>query len=115
LHRFSEAGVQQFVEKAAAALNKSTRLTPTLRDDVVQRHLRRLEQTLGDDAAFTSAFHELDHDPEVGKLEIAELAKRFTQTGAKTRAAALKKIWSRHHTLMTFEAKSKSRDGRSAA
>jgi hypothetical protein len=83
------------------------------RDDVVQRHLRRLEQTLGDDAAFTAAYKELDRDPEVGKLEIAELAKQFTQTSAKSRA--LKKIWSRHHTLTTFQAKSKSRDGRSAA
>jgi hypothetical protein len=91
LQRFSEAGVQPFVDKAAAALSKPTRQPPALRDDVVQRHLGRLEQTLGDDAAFTIAYNELDRDPELGKLEIAELAKRFTQTSAKSRATALKK------------------------
>ena len=116
LGRFSQAGVRPFVDEARAALSKpAAKPKPTLREDVVQRHLRHLEQTLGNDPAFTAAYRALDHDPDVGKLEIAELARRFTEKAAKSRPAALKKIWARHHTLMTFKAKSESRDGRSAA
>jgi len=116
LQRFREAGVRSFVSEAIAALSKPTgRPKPALKEDVVQRHLRRLEQTLGNDPAFTAAYHGLEHDPDVGKLEIAELAKRFTDHAAKSRPVALKKIWARHHSLMTFKAKSESRDGRSAA
>jgi len=116
LGRFSQAGVRPFVDEARAALSKPAgKQKPTMREDVVERHLRHLEQTLGNDHAFTAAYHGLERDPEVGKLEIAELARRFTDHTAKSRPVALKRIWARHHSLMTFKAKSESRDGRSAA
>jgi hypothetical protein len=116
LGRFSQAGVRPFVDEARAALSKPAgKQKPTMREDVVQRHLRHLEQTLGNDPAFTAAYHGLERDPQVGKLEIAELARRFTGHAAKSRPVALKRIWARHHSLMTFKAKSESRDGRSAA
>jgi len=116
LQRFSPAGMRTFVDEAIAALRKpTTRPKPMPKEDVVQRHLRQLQQTLGNDPAFRVAYDELDHDPEVGALEIADLAKRFTEQTAKSRPAALKKIWARHHKLMSFKAKSESRDGRSAA
>jgi hypothetical protein len=116
LRPFSQGGLGSLVDEAKAALSKPTgKPKPTLREDVVQRHLRHLEQTLGNDPAFMAAYSEVDRDPEVGKLEIAELARRFTKNAAKSRQAALKKIWARHHALMTFRAKSESRDGRSAA
>ncbi|MGE0851853.1 MAG: hypothetical protein AB7O44_19865 [Hyphomicrobiaceae bacterium] len=104
------------MEVTIAALNQpATRPKPAPKEDVVRRHLWQLEQTLGDDPAFKIAYNALDHDPEVGALEIAELAKRFTEQATKSRPAALKKIWARHHKLMTFKAKPQSRDGRSAA
>jgi hypothetical protein len=115
LQEFPSAGVARFVHVVTAALNQPTRPTPTLKEDVVLHHLRRLEQTLGDDAAFTVAYNELDCDPAVGRLEIAELAKRFTETTAKSRVSALKKIRSSHQALMTFDAKTSPRGGRSAA
>jgi hypothetical protein len=116
LRRFPAAGVRSLVTESVAALGRPARKPKAaMKEDVVLRHLGRLEQTLGNDLTFTGAYNELENDAEVGKLEIAELAKRFTEAAAKSRAAALKKIWARHHTLMSFRAKSESRDGRSAA
>jgi hypothetical protein len=65
--------------------------------------------------AVTAAYKELEEDPHVGALEIAALAKRLTGSAIKARAAAMKKIWARHHSLMVFKAKSEPRDGRLAA
>jgi hypothetical protein len=116
LQRFPKAGVRPLVDEAIRRLSEPQgKPKPPLNEDVVQRHLRHLEQGLGNELAFTAAYKELEQDSEVGKLEIAELAKRFTETNAKSRSAALKKIWARHHTKMSFKAKSDSRDGRSAA
>jgi hypothetical protein len=114
LQDFAKTSVRSFVDEGAVALTVTTPPTPTLKEEVVERHLRRLEQTLGDDPAFSAAYKELDHDPDLGKLEIAALAKRFTDTSPKSRPAALKKIWARHRSLMTSKAKSESRAGRSA-
>ena len=116
LQRFGKAGVRPFVDEAIRRLSEPPgKPKATLKEEVVQRHLDRLEQALGNDSTFTAAYNELEHDTEVGKLEIAEIAKRFTETNTKSRAVALKKIWARHHNLMSFKAKSESRDGRSAA
>ena len=116
LRRFGKAGLRPLVDEAIKRLSEPPgRSKATLKEDVVQRHLDRLKQALGNNSTFTAAYNELEHDTEVGKLEIAELAKRFTETNVKSRAVALKKIWARHHNLMSFRAKSESRDGRSAA
>lgn len=114
LQGFSQAGVRSFVDDAVAVLTRPTPPPAVLREEVVERHLRRLEQTLGDDSAFSAAYRELDQDPDVGKLEIAALTKRFTDMAAKSRPVALKKIWARHHALLSSRAKSESRAGRSA-
>ena len=111
---FSQAGVRSFVDDARAVLTAPTPQRPTLKEEVVQRHLSRLEQTLGDDPSFSAAYKELEHDPDVGNLEIAALVKRFTDVSSKSRPAALKKIWARHHSLLTARAKSAARDGRGA-
>ena len=108
-------GIELFVESAISALEKRTPPQPPLNEELVQHHLVQLEKALGDDAAFAAAYNALEHDSDVGKLEIAAIAKGFTNTSPKSRSAALKKIWARHHSLVTFSAKSKSRDGRSAA
>jgi len=116
LKRFPQAGISQFVDEAVAALSKpAAKPKRELKEHVVLYYLGRLEETLGDDTGFTIFFNDLEHDPEAGKLEVIELAKRFTEAASKSRAAALKKIWARHHALVTLNAKSQSRDGRSAA
>jgi hypothetical protein len=114
LQGLPQAAVRTFADDAVAVLTRPTPQPGGLREEVVERHLRRLEQTLGDDPAFSAAYRELDQDPDVGKLEIAALTKRFTDTAAKSKPAALKKIWARHHSLLSSRAKSESRAGRSA-
>ena len=111
---FSQASVRNFVDEAVAVASRTAPPRPTLNEEVVERHLRRLEQTLGDDPAFTAAYREMDQDPAVGTLEIAALTKRFTDTAVKSRSAALKKILTRHRSLLSSRAKSESRAGRSA-
>jgi hypothetical protein len=101
LQGFPLAAVRTFVDDAVAVLTSPTPPPAVLREEVVERHLRRLEQTLGD-------------DPTVGALEIAALVKRFTDTAPKSRAAALKKILARHRSLLSSKMKSESRAGRSA-
>jgi hypothetical protein len=114
LQGFPLAAVRTFVDDAVAVLTSPTPPPAVLREEVVERHLRRLEQTLGDDPGFSAAYRELDHDPTVGALEIAALVKRFTDTAPKSRAAALKKILARHRSLLSSKMKSESRAGRSA-
>jgi hypothetical protein len=97
----SRVGIELFVESAISALEKRT--PAPLNEKLVQRHLVRLEKTLGDDAAFTAAYNALEHDSDVGKSEIAAIAKRFTDTSPESRPAALKKIWARHHSLMNLQ------------
>jgi hypothetical protein len=84
------------------------------RADVVQAHLRKLEQSLGDDAGFTTAFHALNADPEIRTAEYVALAKLFAFAAVKSKASALKKIRARHETLMTSRAKMVATAGRIA-
>jgi hypothetical protein len=116
LQRFEDADLASFASEAIAALTRPTAApVPVLNEAVVQKHLHQLEQALGNNEAFSAAYNELERDPEVGKLEIADLAKRFTDRAVKSRAPALKKIWARHSSLMSLKGKSESRVGRSAA
>ncbi len=82
--------------------------------DIVLAHFRLLEQSLGDDAGFTSAFRALEGDPNVGTPELVALAKQFSFAAVKSKAAALKKIWARHQALMTSRAKAAATAGRIA-
>lgn len=116
LQRFAPLSFTSFAREAIAALNRATiQPVPVANEAVVQRHLRQLEQALGNNEAFTAAYNELECDPAVGKPEITDLAKRFTDRVVKSRAPALKKIWARHSSLMGLKGKSESRVGRSAA
>jgi hypothetical protein len=114
LLKHSDSDINSFAQLAVTALASPAKHTD-IKEDVVARHLLLLENALGNDAAFTAAYNTLEQHGDVGKLEIAAIAKRFTDTNPKSRPAALKKIWARHHSLVTFDAKSRSRDGRSAA
>jgi hypothetical protein len=115
LHQRNIPGSRRSPLELYALTKPVKKARPTLREDVVRHRLKRLEETLGNDSGFTAAFNELDQDPNIGRLEIAERAKRFTQKASKSRPGALKKIWARHHALMMLKANSESRAGRSAA
>jgi hypothetical protein len=121
LGRHERLQLPSLIAEASSALTKPVKpVKPAkavvpLRQDLVARYSRRLEEALGDENGFASTFRELSSDTEVGKLEAAAIAKTFAGASGATKVAALKKIWARHHNLMTFRAKSQSRDGRSAA
>jgi hypothetical protein len=114
----AHVGIKSLLQHAPQALAPPARTVPAsqpLREDLVVKYLRRLEDARADDPRFMTVYHELSTDPEIGKLEAVALAKRFAGSPATARAAALKKLLSHHRALMTFRAKSESRDGRSAA
>ncbi|MBS0250149.1 MAG: hypothetical protein JSR78_03685 [Proteobacteria bacterium] len=92
----------------------SSRPAPAQRLDLVQMHLRLLEQSLGDDVGFTSAFRALEADTNMGTGEFVSLAKQFSFASTKSKSAALKKIWARHQALMTSRAKAAATAGRIA-
>jgi hypothetical protein len=52
---------------------------------------------------------------DIGKQEVAALAKQMAGSAGRSTEDALKKIMNRHQTLMTFKAKSLATGGRSAA
>lgn len=85
------------------------------RPDLVDEYLRRLNSTLGNQAAFLDAFEQLSDDPALSVADIRDLTKKFAKVSAKSKADALKKIWARHQSLACFNAKARATDGRSAA
>ena len=112
-HEFIDANTLSAPATKPKAPAKSRKPEPA-RADVVQAHLRALEQSLGDDAGFTSALHALDADPQVRTAEFVALAKLFAFAPVKSKASALKKIRGRHETLMTSRAKAAATAGRIA-
>jgi hypothetical protein len=115
LRTFARFGLRSFVEDAIKILTWTPPPPPILKENVVERHLRSLEDALGNSRAFSAAYRVLDTDTDVGKLELEALTKRFVGKASSSRSAALKKIWARHHALVAFKAKTESRAGRSAA
>ena len=118
LFTHSTASVSALLEAAPAVLVKPAkpkRIPTPVRHDLIDRYTHQLEEALGDEAGFVALFKELSDNPEVGRSEAAEIAKRFAGRSGASKAIALNKVWARHHNLMTFRAKSESRAGRSAA
>ena len=109
------ASIAGLLETAPSVLLKPAKAVPIVRHDLIDHYARRLEEALGDQPGFVTLFNEMSGNPDVGKLEAAEIAKRFTGKSAASKGPAMKRIWARHHNLMTFRAKAESRDGRSAA
>jgi hypothetical protein len=85
------------------------------RDALVVHYKEKLEAALGDEEKFTAIYNDLCANPAIGKPEIIALAKQMMGGAARTQEAALKKIRSRHQSLMVFKAKSRATGGRSAA
>jgi hypothetical protein len=87
-----------------------------MKEALVSDYLKRLEASLGDDAAFRALLDELRSDARVQQPEAVEIATRFYGlTPSKTsRPKALARIRERHEKLMSFK-KQPSTAGRSAA
>jgi len=85
-----------------------------VRSDLINAHHRSLEQSLGDEVGFTSAFRAVELDPNLRAVELIALAKQFSFAVVKSKSAALKKIWARHQALMTSRAKAAATAGRIA-
>jgi hypothetical protein len=110
------AFVQTAIEVCAVPSRTAKKRTvPLVRDDLVLQYKEKLEASLGDAEKFTATYNDLRSNAAIGKSEIVALAKQMTGSGARTEEAALKKIWSRHQSLMVVKAKSRSTGGRSAA
>ena len=112
--------VSEFFLTASVRLNQSAvkskpkPVQKPLRQDLVDKYLRALEQSLGDDPGFRSVFARLQDDGELGSAEFAALAKQFSLATVKSRPTALKKIMERHAALMTSRARSAATAGRIA-
>lgn len=96
-------------------LKRPTATKPTAKMDVVDRHVSALEASLGNDPEFRAACQRFDADSEAGPLEVAAISHLIVMQKIKSKAAALKKIWARHHSVMASKSKLDTRDGRSAA
>lgn len=114
--RSAASSAEEFAEDLRLTLvQPSIRVKSEVNQALAAEYARKLEATLGDDPGFQSLFVALNEDKSVGKAEAALIAKLFVGISGKSRADSLKKIGSRHQSLMAQRAKSDSRDGRSAA
>ena len=86
-----------------------------LRDDLVIYYRQVLDDSLGKEDRFKVAYDELSSNTSLGKGEFVALAKQLTGASPRSKAEALKKIWSMHQSMLTAKAKSRATGGRSAA
>jgi hypothetical protein len=115
LNAHNSASIMGLLEAAQSALLKPVGVVRVVRNDLIEHYAHRLEEALGDEPGFVALFREISENPDLSTVETAEITKRFTGKSAASKGPAMKKIWARHHNLMTFRAKAESRDGRSAA
>jgi hypothetical protein len=109
-----------FAEPKAAGRSSATpkarsSSAAALRTDLVHRYDSGLSAALGNETGFAVLYSRLQADSEMGPAELRELARRFAGAAGKSKAEALKKIWSRHQNVMMIQAKDRSTAGRSAA
>jgi hypothetical protein len=110
--------IRAFVKMGTEALHAKrttrTRAKP-LRDDLVIYYKQVLEELLGKEERFKVAYDELSSNANLGKAELVAIAKQMTGASPRSKAEALKKIWSIHQSMLTAKAKSRATGGRSAA
>jgi hypothetical protein len=92
----------------------SSTVTKDINYEAVQPHWRRLDESLGDEQGFNTAFAALKADPAMGKAEMIALAKQFASTIVGSKKEAEKKILGRHQALMNSRNRSGSSAGRLA-
>lgn len=99
----------------SSATAKARSSSAALRTDLVHRYDSGLSAALGNETGFAALYSQLQADSEMGPAELRELARKFAGAPGKSKAEALKKIWSRHQNVMMIQAKDRSTAGRSAA
>ena len=118
LQRHHAVSVNTFVAGAVDTLSripvKKSSHKLAVREDLVDRYLRRLEDALGDAPGFARVFAQLSADAEMKTGELKSLSRRFALGAGQNREAALKKIYARHQALMTSRARSAATAGRIA-
>ena len=113
---FVESVRRQFPAFASAKKRQRKRGT-ALDKNVVRDYVGRLEEVLRDEEAFPALVHSIEHDPLVRQLEIVAIASEFygpTPQGA-SKKECIRRIMSRHRSLMDYRAKAKAQAGKSAA
>lgn len=117
LRRHTQASLPELVaelSKPKIAKPSKPKQSAAIRDDIVLKYSRRLEEALGDEEGFNAIFAAIESDKELNAAEVAAIAKKFTSATPKSRPAALKKILARHQAIMTSRAKSAATAGRIA-
>src|SRR5262249_4754593 len=116
LKPFSEAATKGFAKAAIQRLREQAAPPAgVVQDDLVQRYLRRLEETLRDAARFKVVFDELKNDSAIKVAEAKKLSREFAKETAKSKNAALELIWARHAALLGSRARKQASKGRTAA
>lgn len=82
--------------------------------ETIDRLFDQLEASLGNEREFKIAYAEAQ-SLNLSVAELKALAKKFTDSTAKSKDHALKLIWSRHASLMESRAKDAAIGGRTAA
>lgn len=99
----------------AATRDKGPQRKSGIREELVRQYQQELEASLASQEGFSAVFKMLASTNSLSSAEIRVLSKQFTGVSSPSKARALKKIWSRHQSLMTHQAKAKATGGRSAA
>lgn len=75
---------------------------------------QHLEDNLGDDAGFATAFDALKQ-ADMSLAELKQISKEFYGATARSKAQAYRQILSRHQNLMDLRARAQANGGRAAA
>ncbi len=102
------------VERAGGTATKAraAKSAAPVRQALVDDHVRRLHDAIGDGPRFKLAFDALS---DLSLPELVAVAKILTAASPRTRDAANKKIWALHQSVSDFDAKVRATGGRSAA
>lgn len=96
---------------------KTTRAKKPMDQNLVNATVARLQAALGNEPDFDDLLSELATNPAYKQPELAAICKLFYgDASSKTsKVEALRRIRSRHISLLDFRAKSRAQHGKSAA
>jgi hypothetical protein len=119
LHSCGQTRVDQLLAAALdipppAVKGRSAKIKRPANEPLIASYNKALEGSLGDDTGFNEVLEKLQNDKTATPEDVIALAKRFAGASTKARGAALKKIESRHLSLMSSRARSAATAGRVA-
>ncbi len=88
-----------------------------MRKDIVERYVKLLKESLGDDEAFMPVYNSMTSDKEVQQPEAVGIGCGFVATMpvSTTKKTAFERILRRHKNLKKFTSKQRAIGNRSAA